>query len=792
MLFVKKYFSVDYIPVSDWNKFVVRNSVSLEIEHLSAIEHSKINNLKPIYFLAYQDDLPIGIAYGIILDVDFAKLSNRYSLDVLNTIRCWKPDFMKLKILELGHISSLGTTLEFLPEFASNFLELLSSEIDSIAQTENLDICLIRDIPFPKLEQYQGICDAGYCASLGYPIAKLVLKWSNINGYYHDLKSKKRNQILQRRSQLLKEEISVEVIEDYAPYAERLTELWTQVAQHNNGYEHERLTPDFFKTLSSELKGRSHLVAIKRYDELIAFGLNLIGDTEYFGMAEGLDYRYRDEYDLYFNNIFESLKVACELKMKIFNVGITTYDFKASMGCEMEPMIYFIKSFENKNYSAVFADQICKSIKQPDNYHRVFRDSSIEERVQLHEFESKIKCINTSLDPFYKLEHYLRIDQARAAGLYQLCPPFESAQTPTVSSNGNPIIMLGANAYLGLSVHPKICQAAISAIEKYGTGCSGSPILNGTLDIHNELASKMASFAGKESALLFSTGYQTNVGALSALTGRNDLVIMDERNHASLIDGTLLSRSKLVRYKHNSMESLEETLKKYPDVPKLVVTDSLFSMEGTIIDLPKIVQLKQKYGFRLFLDESHAIGVFGEHGKGVAEHYHLTDEVDLVMGTFSKAFASIGGFIAGDEKIIDTLRHTARGHVFSAGLPPSAVATVLAALEVMKEEPERRKNLLENAAYLAQGLEKLGFEIYYQGGPIIALYCRDENLTVAAYQFLFEQGVFVNPVTSPAVPKHHELIRISLMATHTKEMLHHALTIFEKLKTPYWPKKINQ
>jgi predicted N-acyltransferase len=334
MLTVRKYFSVKDIPVSEWNRFVVRDAVGLEIAHLSAIEHSKINNLKPIYFLAYQDDLPIGIAYGIILNVDFAKLSNRYGSDILNTIRCWKPDFMKVKILEMGHIASLGSTVEFLPEYSSDFLRILSSEIDDIVKNENLDLCLIRDIPFSKWEQFRNICDYGYCSSLGYPIAKLDLKWSDISGYYKDLKSKKRNQIVQRRSRLQKEEISVEVIEDYAPYAERLTELWTQVAQHNNGYEHERLTPDFFRTLSSELKGRSHLVAIKRYDELIAFGLNLIGYSEYFGMAEGLDYRYRDTYDLYFNNIFESLKVACELKMKKFNVGITTYDFKTSMGCE--------------------------------------------------------------------------------------------------------------------------------------------------------------------------------------------------------------------------------------------------------------------------------------------------------------------------------------------------------------------------------------------------------------------------------------------------------------------------
>jgi 8-amino-7-oxononanoate synthase len=475
-----------------------------------------------------------------------------------------------------------------------------------------------------------------------------------INGYFGALKSKKRNQLLHRRSKIQKPEISVEIIEDYGIYADRLTELWTEVAQNNNGYEHERLTPSFFIKMAEELKGRSHIVAIKREEEIIAFGLNLIGDSEYFGMAEGLDYQYRDQYDLYFNNIFSSFEVACSLGKKIFNMGITTYDFKCSIGCELEPTFYLIKSFQNDRFSAVYADYICNSIQQPDNFHRAFKNDLHPNRKQLKTYKTIIQDHKEG-DLFDRHHKYIRIDKARAAGLYQLCPPFESAQTPIVQSNGKPVIMLGANAYLGLSVHPDVCKAAIQAIEKYGTGCSGSPLLNGTLDIHIELAEKMATFVGKESALLFSTGYQTNVGTLSALTNRNDIVIMDERNHASL--------------------------------------------------------------------------------------------------------------------------------------PPSAVAAVLAALKVSCEEPERRKNLIKNAAYLAKGLNTLGFEIYYQGGPIIALYCRNEHLTVAAYQFLFEHGVFVNAVTSPAVPKNHELLRISLMATHTKEMLDGALQIFETLKTPNWPKK---
>ncbi len=786
MISIQQFSSIDSVPVHDWNRFVDTASVSLEIAHLKGIELSRINDIKPYYFIAYEEQNVIGIAYGIILNVDFAKLSNSYPFEILETIRCWKHQFMKLKILEMGHIASLGNTIHFDTNYAHDFLKLLHLEIEKIALQEQIDVCLIRDILKEQVPFFQPLTDEGYCCTLGYPIARMELKWNHISGYLEALKSKKRNQLLHRSSQIDQPEIQIEIIEDYGIYADRLTELWTQVAINNNGYEHEKLTPAFFIKMSEELKGRSHLVAIKKDDELIAFGLNLIGDTEYFGMAEGLDYKYRDQYDLYFNNIFESFKVACTLGKKFFNFGITTYDFKCSIGCELEPTFYYIKSFQNDRYSPVYADYICNSIQQPYNNHRAFRNENSHQRIQLKTYRNLIQNQNNE-DVFYKHKKYIRTDKARTAGLYQLCPPFETAQTPIVESNGKPVIMLGANAYLGLSVHPEICKAAIGAIEKYGTGCSGSPILNGTLDIHVELGDKMASFVGKESALLFSTGYQTNVGTLSSLTNRNDVVIMDERNHASLIDGALLSRSQLVRYRHNCLDSLEQLLKKNSGQKILVVTDSLFSMEGTIIDLPGIVALKKKYGFRLMLDESHALGIFGDAGQGIASYYQLTDDVDLIMGTFSKAFASVGGFIAGEEKIIDTLRHTSRGHVFSASLPPSSVAAVLAALKISCEEPERRKNLLENAAYLAKGLTGLGFEIYYQGGPIIALYCRNEHLAVAAYQFLFEQGVFVNPVTSPAVPKNHELLRISLMATHTKEMLDHALQIFETLKTPFWP-----
>lgn len=541
--------------------------------------------------------------------------------------------------------------------------------------------------------------------------------------------------------------------------------------------------------MSVHLKGRSHVVAIKRDGTIIAYGLNLIGDKEYFGMAEGMDYMFRDQYDLYANNIFESLNVACKLGKKTFNIGITTYDFKTSIGAELDSAFYLVKAFKNSCFSAVYADTIKKHIKQPENHHKTFRYNNTSGRVQLKDLSDLIIHKEKHPDIFTRHLNYLRIDNVRAAGLYNYCPVFDSAQEPIIRNNDRDVIMLGTNAYLGLSTHPKVKQAAQMAIEKYGTGCSGSPMLNGTLDLHKQLSYELASFFNKQDALVFSTGYQTNIGVISALANRNDIVIMDERNHASLVDGAVLSRATILRYKHNNTESLEALLNAHADKPKLVVTDSLFSMEGTVINLPKVVRLVKQYHARLMLDESHAIGVMGKTGRGVAELYGLGDEVDIIMGTFSKSLASVGGFIAGDYKIIDTLKHTSRAHIFSASLPPSAVATVLAALQIINDEPQRREQLLKNTAFMANGLNKLGFKTSFQGNPIIPVHCGHELLAVAAYQCLFDKGVFVNPVTSPAVPRNHEIMRISLMATHTEAMLNKALKIFEQIKTPYWPIK---
>lgn len=774
-----------------WDSFVNRSSVGLEYYHLLAVEASGINNIRPYYLIGYANNKAIGIAYGFVIDVDLARMANNYPKEVIETIKTWKPDFMQVRIIEIGHLASLGTTIEVLAGYHEDFLKAISEKVDEIAKCEQVDLCIIRDVSKEDFLKYSILKETGFLPAMGFPIAKMRIGWDSFNGYMASLKSKKRNKFKQKRTKLNASEIKVEVITDYAKHAEDLAFLWKNVATQNNGYQHERLTPEYFEAMNQHLPERSHVLAIKRYDKIVAYGLNLIGDEEYFGVAEGLDYSHRDEYDLYANNIFEALDIGCKLHKSTFNIGVTAYDFKTSIGAELDSCVYFIKAFKEPSYTKVYADFIQENITRPKINHRVFKANGTSINSALTYDDSFISKPSTTIDPFNKLYNYTRVDKVRSVDLYPYFPEFESAQEPVIKFEGYDVIMLGTNSYLGLAMHPKVKQAAKSAIDKYGTGCSGSPLLNGTLNLHNELKAKLAEFVGKPDALLFSTGYQTNLGAISAMVNRNDVLIMDERNHASLIDGAKLSGAKLVRYKHNCTEALEDQLRKFENQPKLIVSDSVFSMEGTMIDLPKIVQLAKKYNARIMLDESHALGVIGNKGRGVAAYYNLIEEVDVIMGTFSKSFASIGGFIAGDKKLVDSLKHTARSHLFSASLPPAAVAAVAAAIEVIQNEPERIDNLVENANYLASGLKEIGFKTNYFGNAIISIYCGHELLAAGAYQHLMQKGVFVNMVTYPAVPKEEAVLRVSLMATHTKAMLDKALGIFAQIKTQNFPHSNN-
>lgn len=377
-----------------------------------------------------------------------------------------------------------------------------------------------------------------------------------------------------------------------------------------------------------------------------------------------------------------------------------------------------------------------------------------------------------------KLYRYDAARNARAAGIYPYFREIQSDQDTEVIINGKKVLMFGSNAYLGLTNHPKVKEASIEAIKKYGTGMAGSRFLNGTLDIHVELERKLAAFVGKESAIVYSTGFNVNQGVVGCVTGREDYIIWDELDHASIIEGNRASLSNKMKFRHNDMESLEKQLQKCdPDKVKLIVVDGVFSMEGDVTNLPEIVKLSKKYNANIMIDEAHGLGVFGQNnsGKGVHDHFGLTDNVDMIMGTFSKSLASIGGFIAAEESVIDYLRHNSRPYIFSASITPSATAAASAALDIMIAEPERIAHLWDLTHYALNGFRQLGCEIGHTSSPIIPLYIRDNEKTFIITRTLFEEGIFVNPVVSPAVAPKDTLIRFSLMATHTKEQVDIAL-----------------
>ena len=380
-----------------------------------------------------------------------------------------------------------------------------------------------------------------------------------------------------------------------------------------------------------------------------------------------------------------------------------------------------------------------------------------------------------------KLARYDAPQKAKALGVYPYFREIESDQDTEVIINGKKVLMFGSNSYLGLTNHPKIKEAAIAAIKKYGTGCAGSRFLNGTLDIHVELEKRLARFVGKEEAIIYSTGFQVNLGVISCLTGREDYIIWDELDHASIIEGRRLSFSTQLKFKHNDMASLEKVLKSCPeDKVKLIVVDGVFSMEGDVANLPEIVALAKKYNAAIYVDEAHGIGVFGRQGRGTCDHFGVAQDVDLIMGTFSKSFASLGGFVATDSITANYLRHNSRSYIFSASITPASTAAVSAALDIMESEPERIEHLWEMTHYALDGFRNMGFEIGNTSTPIIPLFIRDNNKTFRITRELFDEGVFVNPVVSPAVPSDSTLIRFSLMATHTKEQLDFALDKIQK------------
>jgi len=390
-------------------------------------------------------------------------------------------------------------------------------------------------------------------------------------------------------------------------------------------------------------------------------------------------------------------------------------------------------------------------------------------------------AVKKSTDIFDKCSRFDKAKYLISKGLYPFFRTIQSAQDPEIIMDGRKMIMVGSNNYLGLTNHPKVKEAAIEAIKKYGTGCAGSRFLNGTLDIHVQLEEKLAGFMRKDSALIFSTGFQVNLGVISALVGKDDIVIIDKMDHASIIDGCRLSFGEVKKFRHNDMADLERVLREYEDKDTLIVVDGVFSMEGDIANLPDIVTLAKKYGARLMVDDAHGIGVLGKTGRGTAEHFGLEDEVDLIMGTYSKSLASIGGFISGSADVIHYIKHLARALVFSASPPPASVASVSVAIDIIESEPERREQLWKNTQKMLDGFKQIGFQTGRSETPIIPVIVGDDEKAFLMAMMLQEEGIFANVAVTPAVPTGMALIRTSYMATHTDEHLDKVLKAFEKV-----------
>jgi 8-amino-7-oxononanoate synthase len=382
------------------------------------------------------------------------------------------------------------------------------------------------------------------------------------------------------------------------------------------------------------------------------------------------------------------------------------------------------------------------------------------------------------LDKVYAFEDAKR---AMALGFYPYFRVIESEQDTEVIVNGKKMLMMGSNSYLGLTNHPRVIEAAKKATDKYGTGCAGSRFLNGTLDIHIELEAELAAYVGKDGSLAFAAGYMANLGAISAIVQRGEYIVTDKFDHASILDGCFLSPGKMIRYNHNDMESLEKTLKRVEGKNALIVVDGIFSMEGDIADVPHICDLAEKYKVNVMVDEAHSLGVLHETGAGAAMHFGKTENVDIIMGTFSKSLASVGGFIAGSKDIIHFLKHRSRPLIFSASLPPASAATVLEALKIIKEEPERIERLWENTHFMMEGFKSMGYDTGTSCTPVIPLHVGSLEHAFGMWKKLHQEGVFINPVIAPAVPQNDSLIRCSFMSTHTRKQLEEALDKFERI-----------
>lgn len=756
---------------------------------LRAVESSGINDIRPYYLTVVDgDDRVIAQANAFVSDTDFSTFDAKLPPQARAAIKSWFPDFMAFRIVEVGYFTMIGEGLVVADDAdLPAVLRCLDEELGRIAVIETADFLLYRDLPGLAYDRWHPhLARLGYTPSTGFPNAVLPLRWASIDDYLGCLDSKTRLKF--RNSRKLEERfgLTVDVTDDFEAPAPALEVLWNNVNANARDYSREKLTAAFFRASGRELAGRSEIVRFRDGERLIGFMLNLIGADDYIVLDWGVDYDYRHyrEANLYRAATLISLERALELGKQRLELGITNYTPKQTLGAEIQPLAYFLKHCRDPRFGRALATMLTGAISLPDTAAHSAPAKLGTVAHDLADFERRVRSDQNPFDAadvLARVGGFHRANSLRLSGIYGLYPEFNSAQRSVVTfGDRRERVLLGTNSYLGLADDERVVAAATEALQRYGTGCSGSPLLNGTLDIHNLLERELAEFCGREAVALCSTGYQTNLAALSALCGRGDLVLMDARNHRSLFDGVKLSGADCVLYRHADLVHLEKLLNRTAGRRRMIVTDSVFSMEGTIADLRTLTGLARRHGSRVFVDESHAVGVFGHHGRGIVELQGVEDDFDIVMGTFSKAFAGLGGFVAGSAELIDYIKHNAGGHIFSASLPPSVIATVRAALAVIRDEPARRAAPLERARFMATELQAMGYRAPFSGAQIVPVILGNYTLALSAYKRFMDEGVYVNPVGPPAVPESDSGFRTSYIATHRWEDLDRALEVFRR------------
>jgi 8-amino-7-oxononanoate synthase len=755
-------------------------------EFLDTVETSGINGIQPHYLELRRDGELAGCANVFVSTTDFSTFDTKLPTNAREAIKRWFPDFMRFDVVECGFFTMIGEALcvEREHDFPEAIAQL-DAQMHGIARESGADFLLVRDIPLSRFDTYNtALKPLGYRPLLGFPNSAISIAWERLEDYLAVLDSKTRLKF--KNSMKLKEKFDVDVsIEsDFEALAPTFARLWRNVNENAGEYSREQLDERFFRTCAQLLNDQCEALVFRHRGEVIAFMLNMIGENDYIVLDWGVDYgfeHYRQS-NLYRSATLLSLERAINLRKQRMELGITNYTPKMTLGASVEPLAYFVKHVDNPRFTDTFAKLLADSIAQPDNTGHAALRRIAGEPVDIPAIEARMKREQDSYpehDLFNRVGRYFRAETMRLGGIYGLYPEFDCAQSSSITfSDRRERILLGTNSYLGASTHPDVMTAAREAVTRYGSGCSGSPLLNGTLDIHNKLERELSAFMGCEAVALCSTGYQTNLAALSALLQPGDVAIMDARNHRSLFDGVRLSGADCLIHRHADMEHLERVLVRSKGRRRMIVTDSLFSMEGTVADLRTICDLAERHGARLFVDESHAIGVLGQSGRGVCELQGVSHRVDLVMGTFSKSFAALGGFVGGRYEVIDFIKHNAGGHIFSASLPAPIVETVRAVLRLIHDEPERRAGILERAKYMATSLQALGYNAPWHGSQIVPVVLGNYTLALAAYKRFMQHGVYVNPVGPPAVPEEASGFRTSYIATHRWEDLERALEVF--------------